>query len=221
MKILLISANTVQDPYPVYPLGLDYVAGAIPEKHSVLIADLNLENALTNLQALLDSEQPDVIGISLRNIDNTDTTDPRGFTNQYKNLTALIRTHSTAPIVLGGSGFSIFPRELMALLDADYGIAGEGERFATLLEALEGDTHPAPGSSKSALKLAEIPGLYTKESQGGKWCCSGKTHTMNSRFNRAFSPQSPHLDFYLDRGECSICRPSEGALLPVFTVLIP
>ena len=32
MKVLLISANTLKEPYPVYPLGLDYVAGAIAER---------------------------------------------------------------------------------------------------------------------------------------------------------------------------------------------
>jgi len=35
MKVLLVSANTLREPYPVYPLGLDYVAGAIAEtQHS-------------------------------------------------------------------------------------------------------------------------------------------------------------------------------------------
>ena len=29
MKLLLLSANTTQSPYPVYPLGLDYIAGTL------------------------------------------------------------------------------------------------------------------------------------------------------------------------------------------------
>jgi hypothetical protein len=29
MKVLLVATNTLMEPYPVYPLGLDYVAGAI------------------------------------------------------------------------------------------------------------------------------------------------------------------------------------------------
>ena len=42
MKVLLISANTLTQPYPVYPLGLDYVAGAIANDHKVQIADMNV-----------------------------------------------------------------------------------------------------------------------------------------------------------------------------------
>ena len=38
MKVLLVSANTLKEPYPVYPLGLDYVSGAIAAK---------LEDAIT------------------------------------------------------------------------------------------------------------------------------------------------------------------------------
>ena len=41
MKVLLISANTLQEPYPVYPFGLDYVAGAIAAVHEVCCLDLN------------------------------------------------------------------------------------------------------------------------------------------------------------------------------------
>ena len=55
----------------------------------------------------------------------------------------MIRSHTAAPIVLGGSGFTIFPAELMALLEADYGIIGEGERLAALLEAIEKGANPA------------------------------------------------------------------------------
>jgi hypothetical protein len=41
MKVLLISANRLTEPFPVYPLGLDYVAGAIAPDHEVCILDMN------------------------------------------------------------------------------------------------------------------------------------------------------------------------------------
>ena len=41
MKILLVSANTLKEPYPVYPLGLDHVAASIHARHQVCIEDLN------------------------------------------------------------------------------------------------------------------------------------------------------------------------------------
>ncbi len=199
MKVLLISANTLQEPYPVYPLGLDYVAGAIQDRHRVIIADLNLQTTMEALPGLLSRENPDIIGISIRNIDNTDTTDPLGFTHQYQRLAALINEHSNAPIVLGGSGFSIFPRELMALLDADFGIAGEGEQMAKLLEQLETDTNPIPGS-KTDWNTETIPGLLVKHSLKEAPGFPGKTHPLERRFTRAFSGQAPHVDFYLNQG---------------------
>ena len=39
MRVLLISANTLTSPYPVYPIGLDYVAAALTPAHEVRILD--------------------------------------------------------------------------------------------------------------------------------------------------------------------------------------
>ena len=41
MRVLLISPNTLTVPYPVYPLGLDYVAGSIGPEHELARFDLN------------------------------------------------------------------------------------------------------------------------------------------------------------------------------------
>jgi radical SAM superfamily enzyme YgiQ (UPF0313 family) len=46
--------------------------------------------------------------------------------------------------VLGGSGFSVFPRELLEISGADYGIQGEGEAaMLALLDALESKRDPS------------------------------------------------------------------------------
>ena len=147
MKILLISANTVRVPYYIYPLGLDYVAGALAGRHTVKIADINLSKKITTLLDIIRDFGPDVIGLSLRNIDNTDVLDTRGFIQMYRDLITSIRSVSPALIILGGSGFTIFPRQLMSELNADYGIIGEGERLPLLLDAIEKgtDTSGIPG----------------------------------------------------------------------------
>jgi radical SAM superfamily enzyme YgiQ (UPF0313 family) len=150
MRVLLISANRLTEPYPVYPLGLDYVAGAIADDHEVEIADLNNFQDNESLGEMIQRFSPDVIGISLRNIDNTDTTDPRGFIEIYRGLIDAIKSRSDALIVLGGSGFTIFPAETMEALNADYGIEGEGERLALLLKAIEKGEDPT-----------SIPGVVT------------------------------------------------------------
>ncbi len=55
---------------------------------------------------------------------------------------------TTAPIVVGGSGFTLLPEEVLDFLGADYGVVGEGERaFLELLGELSGNAHPSFGGS--------------------------------------------------------------------------
>jgi len=183
MKVLLISANRLQEPYPVYPVGLDYVAGAIKEAHEVETIDLNTLSDNGELVDRLKAFAPRVTGISLRNIDNTDTTDPRGFMGEYVDLVRIIREHSNAEIILGGSGFTIFPDRILDLLKADYGIIGEGERLSLLLEALDAGQDPV-----------DVPGIITpvkKESSPTPW---------ERPFTRDAVTNQPYLEYYLKNG---------------------
>ncbi len=195
MKVLLVSASTLTCPYPVYPLGLDYVRQAISANHQVEIADMNLYKDDLALKAVIDGYQPDIIGLSLRNIDTTDITDPKSFTGQYVQLTNVIRGCSEAPIVLGGSGFTIFAHELMNILKADYGIIGEGERFSLLLEALEKQND-----------LSGIPGLLIGDSK------KAIPDPWNRAFPRVFNPDSSHLDYYLKKGGILNIQTKRGCL---------
>jgi radical SAM superfamily enzyme YgiQ (UPF0313 family) len=183
MKVILISANSVTYPYPVYPLGLDYVSHAISSDHEVIITDVNEAGDYASLEKIIKDFSPDLFGLSIRNIDNTDTTDPRGFIGQYQQLIENIRMHSKAPVVLGGSGFSIFPGEIMKALKADYGIIGEGERLALLLDALE-----------KQKDLSDIPGLVIRDSE------KSIPPPLPSPFSIYFDPNSSHLRFYLKKG---------------------
>ncbi|MFZ5571977.1 MAG: lipid biosynthesis B12-binding/radical SAM protein [Thermodesulfobacteriota bacterium] len=183
MNVLLLSANTLTEPYPVYPLGLDYVAAALRPGHRVRIADMNILGDGESLIREVLREPPEVIGISLRNADNTDAADPKSFLREYREVIALIRRHSSALIVLGGSGFTIFPEQFMEELDADYGIVGEGERMALLLDAIEhgGDAATIPG----------VVGRRTRAWKAGPW---------ERPFVRDFNSRSEHLGFYLKKG---------------------
>jgi len=183
MRVLLVSANTLTEPYPVYPLGLDYVAGAIARDHQVQIADLNSLGNDGSLGEIIRQFLPDVIGISLRNIDNTDTTDPRGFIGQYREIVTGIRHHSRALIVLGGSGFTIFPEEIMEALKADYGIVGEGERLALLLNAIANGKDVTP-----------IPGVITRDIR------KPSLIPWNKQFARHFYANQSYLGYYLKNG---------------------
>jgi radical SAM superfamily enzyme YgiQ (UPF0313 family) len=183
MKVLLVATNTLMEPYPVYPLGLDYVAAAISAEHQVRISDLNGEKGLEGLKTAIDDFSPDVIGLSLRNIDNTDTTDPRGFVGQYQDIVNAIRSRSRARLILGGSGFTIFPAETMQALGADFGIAGEGERLSSLLSALENNQD-----------TADLPGVITAD---GK---AGVPVPWEGNISRRLDPDPVCRQFYLDNG---------------------
>ncbi len=180
MKILLISPNTHTTPYPVYPIGLDYVAGALDKKHQVTIADLNIVEK-DALQQLIIEFSPDIIGLSLRNVDNTEIGNPLFFIEKQKELLSWLRSLSQAVIVCGGAGFTILAREIFDKLQPDYGIVGEGERFAQLVDALEND-----------LPVDNIPGLITATHSEDPVPWKGQQ-------SRSLATND-HTQFYVDHG---------------------
>jgi len=151
MKILLVATNRMMTPFPVYPIGVDYVATALHGRHDVRVMDLACDGAEAALASACQRWKPDVVGLSIRNIDNVEAESPLGFVPEIERIVGSIRAESTARIVLGGPGFSIFPEALMARLRADFGVVGEGERLTELLDAL------AAGALSDA---AAIPGVF-------------------------------------------------------------
>ncbi len=129
MKVLLISANTERANMLTLPLGLGQVAAATRRAgHDVVLLDLLAEkDPLEAIGRALHSRPADAIGISVRNIDDQCRQNPRFLLDGVRAVVEGCRACSSAPIVLGGAGFSIFPAETLAYLGADYGVAGEGE----------------------------------------------------------------------------------------------
>ncbi|MGA8890646.1 MAG: radical SAM protein [Anaeromyxobacteraceae bacterium] len=144
MRVLLVSINRLRYPYPVYPLGLNHVAAALTPRHEVRIVDLcpgapgdgTLEAAVRGYEA-------DVVGVSIRNVDNTDATAARGFTVDARQAVESIRSCTRAPIVLGGAGYALFPVELLEATGADHGFIGDGAVSGPLFEALASGRSPA------------------------------------------------------------------------------
>jgi radical SAM superfamily enzyme YgiQ (UPF0313 family) len=183
VKLLLLSANTTQSPYPVYPLGLDHIAGTLEPRHELAILDMNVVGGLEYLEAAVRELGPDVIGLSVRNIDNVDTVATKSFVEGYERIIRILRGCAKAPIVLGGSGFSIFPGELMALLDADFGVVGEGEYLGPLLDALEDGT-----------AVVDLPGIV---------CRGGSLRVpvpWSGIVKRKIGPVDDRCRFYVERG---------------------
>ncbi len=139
MKILLISVNRERMPAPVFPLGLAYIAGALRgADHSVEVVDLCFsQNVLEELKETLTRFQPELIGLSLRNLDNLTYPASISYLKEVEEVISISRQFSSAKVVIGGSGFSLAPRELLEHLDVDFGVVGEGEEILpTLVHSL-------------------------------------------------------------------------------------
>ncbi|MEI6174732.1 MAG: lipid biosynthesis B12-binding/radical SAM protein [Bacteroidota bacterium] len=128
-KLLFVSANRYTNPYPVYPLGISYLYTYLTERlphYQIKIFDFNLSTP-DLFKTLLGDFQPDYIGLSLRNVDDVNFYSQESFINGYKMIVDLVRETTGAPLIIGGSAFSIYPRELFSYFSPDYGIHGEGE----------------------------------------------------------------------------------------------
>lgn len=141
-KILLISANRLSNPYPVYPIGLSYIESYLRDHlpgFEVEMMDMNLRT-VEELIDRLDNSDPDYVGISIRNVDDSVSADSFSFTGDYKELFRVVREHSGAVLITGGSAFSIFPEEYFKALNPDFGIQGEGElSMLKLIKTLENE----------------------------------------------------------------------------------
>jgi len=129
MRVLLISANTEKINILPAPLGLNYVAAAAQESdHDVRLLDLmSHADILAPVRQAVESFRPEIIGISVRNIDDQVMQAARFLLDDVRGIVRECRNLSGAPIVLGGAGYSIFPQAVLDYLEADMGIQGEGE----------------------------------------------------------------------------------------------
>lgn len=128
-KLLFVSANRYTNPYPVYPLGLSYLYTYLHERlpdYQIKLFDFNL-NTLSTFKEFLLGFSPDYIGLSLRNIDDVNFYSQESFISGYTDIVDTIRETVKSPLIIGGSGFSIYPVELFSFFTPDYGIHGEGE----------------------------------------------------------------------------------------------
>jgi radical SAM superfamily enzyme YgiQ (UPF0313 family) len=149
VKVLLVQTPNGRLEKPIYPLGLAHLAGALIDKHELACYDPAFSSTpLRDLVKLVRSFQPEVVCISLRNIDS-------GFLVgnfwYYRALAPTLKAIRYAgfggPIILGGAGFSLFAPQIMAEQnEADLGIVFEAEE--ALPHLLADLSHPGqvPGT---------------------------------------------------------------------------
>jgi len=192
-RLLLVNTNTEKFPYPIPPLGLCLIASALEHAYEVKVFD----GMFGDTPALLDvvrSFRPDYIGFGIRNIDDVvagkEIFYPDQIADQFINP---VRRITHVPLIIGGSGFSVFPQEMMELTQADYGISGEGEALLyRLLNTLRSGERPLPE-----------PGLFIRGEGRDHRTCKLSGLPLSGM---ALADIDHHIDFspYRQRGVYSI-----------------
>ena len=139
-KLLLISANQYCSPYPIYPIGISYLSTYLKTElpdFEILSFDMNFKT-LEQLAIFIQEQKPDYIGVSIRNIDNSNSYDGTNSIPAYNKIIHIVRQQSSKPLIIGGAGFSIYAQTLFETFQPDFAIKGEGEKSLTdLLNCLE------------------------------------------------------------------------------------
>ena len=142
MRVLLIQSCLGRREPPVAPLGLAVIAANI-EHHDISIIDPNiLPLPVEDTLRQITDYSPDVIGVSLRNIDTTKYSDQFLYYIHFKEfIRSISAVKGDAPLVLGGSGFSLFPERIMETVpEADFGFVQEAD--LTFAGFLDGGLNP-------------------------------------------------------------------------------
>jgi len=140
MRVLLVQSYLGDNEAPVYPIGLASLAASLTPEHAVSLFDPNVsEKPFEGIRERIVSFQPDVVGVSLRNIDSTNKRRVVDYFPLFQQVLSVVRKNSDVPLVVGGSGFSMFAQEIMereAVIDLGLYLEGE-ETFKGLLQRLD------------------------------------------------------------------------------------
>ncbi|WP_296557703.1 B12 lower ligand biosynthesis radical SAM protein BzaD [uncultured Acetobacterium sp.] len=158
MKILFIQALSMEgiDVERVYPIGIVVLASQVEREtsHQLQLFDMNMAiDPYGDLRLQLDTHQPDVVCLSLRNIDPLGNKTSSLIPSFAVSLAFIKRYAANTKILVGGTGFSLFPERLMRdYPEIDFGVTGEAEKIIVpLLENLNDPPH--------------LPGLCYRENE--------------------------------------------------------
>jgi radical SAM superfamily enzyme YgiQ (UPF0313 family) len=135
MKILLVSTNRNTLPMPVMPVGACIVAHAAERSgHTVYLLDLMFtRDAMAAMESAVMDFRPDLVGVSVRNIDNNDMRNTVFFLGDLREIVKVLRAGTGAPIFLGGAALGVMPEEILRLGEVSGCIIGDGETIFPLL----------------------------------------------------------------------------------------
>ncbi len=126
-RVLLVNPNEMKPA--VAPIGLDYIAGSLElAGFAVDLIDLCFASSFKEeLDAYFQGHDPLAIGVTVRNTDDCYYLSQAFILPRIKEIIAYIKEKTSRPIILGGVGFSVMPEPVLAYLEVDLGIWGDGE----------------------------------------------------------------------------------------------
>jgi radical SAM superfamily enzyme YgiQ (UPF0313 family) len=193
MRVLLVNSNLKDDFLAAPPIGLCYVAtAALNAGHEVRVLDLCFRRRIFKaLKREIRRWEPDLIGMSIRNMDNANLLNPISYLPEAGRIVRYIRALTPAPVVVGGSGASLWPEGVLRVSGADYIIVSDGEApFVSLLRCMERGEPPAgiPGlglAANGAFRLT--PPRFEEDDFGkaevGRWIDTAPYRRMGSSYN--------------------------------------
>jgi radical SAM superfamily enzyme YgiQ (UPF0313 family) len=161
-RVLLISSNTCDVPYPVYPLGMATVASAlVAAGHQVRQFDwLATGRDAGLLERTISAFGPEVVALSIRNVDRIDSLVESADAWELKearDVIAWVRQFTTVPVLVGGAAVSVMPQEVGRYVRADLAVPGEGEQAIVEAVAAVAEAGPRPGGPPTR-RGAALPG---------------------------------------------------------------
>ena len=187
-RVLLVSSNRERQPMPVVPNGVACVAAALDDAgYDVRVLDLCFARRPHDVARRAARDfRPDVIGLSVRNIDNSDLVALRHYTPEAAGILAALREAAPrAQVIAGGAAFGVAPASLFETLGVDYAVAGDGERATVaIMDSLAAGR--APGA---------IPGVVRRNGDRIELAAAGGDSGSESGLD---SLPSTHMHRWLD-----------------------
>jgi radical SAM superfamily enzyme YgiQ (UPF0313 family) len=180
-RVVLVNPNQMKPA--VAPIALDYLADALT-RHQFQVDVLDLcwsPDWAEDIDSYFRHHSVAAVGVSLRNSDDTSFVSQKFFLPGFKQMIDRIRMRTSAPVIIGGSAFSVMPEDILDYCGVDLGITGDGEwSLPLLVEKLV-----SGGDYKS------IPGLVYRCGEGFR--CNPPSYT---NLDDASTPTRTAVDNY-------------------------
>jgi tryptophan 2-C-methyltransferase len=195
--VTLVNPNFVKPG--VTPYALDILCSHLEVAgFEVEVLDLTFRDQL-GLAEYFAVRDPMLVGVTLRNAGSVQPQEQRVFLPDHLAVIDAIRAETSAPIVLGGAGFSLMPYAALEYFKVPYGVKGPGEVIlCDLADALVSGRSP-----ETVRGLLRYDGRTVRPAGGGGPPVAGATlgrHVVATYRRRSGVPYRVDNREYYDKG---------------------